>query len=312
MAYQLKELVTPTTTSEPLRKKVPIGYQPRKVFTLEQESWDGEEEEEEEEKKGAMAVVVEPGETAFYPPQRRQRPPPSTPIQQQQREVAVMEKVIEVNNSSTMIRIVINIVTLLFCISLLVPLAVNITMRGHSLLDATNDVFFHSRYHSTTKCRGGGAYPAYPLWVEQHDTKSEPLTVAHAMSRPLISTLEHSFLTHMETGTQFSCLCMHHIKVPHVVDNKQLQVCGIYNRPQKQLYMLINPVLVGKSNQTDSYSESSVACQPGSRQSTSRSRAVFLQWIDPADGGAMYARFSGIEAVCMQLAMDEMSGNKHC
>jgi len=150
----------------------------------------------------------------------------------------------------------------------------------------------------------------YPLWIKQHATKSASLTLRESFAKPLISSLEYSFRSHMETGTQYACLCMHHLMVPGKPDS--MRICSVYNRPRQEMYLMINPVLAGRGNQTDSYEELSVSCDERRPQSTRRYRQVFLEWVDPATHDVLYAKFQGMDAVCLQLALDELDGNKHC
>lgn len=124
------------------------------------------------------------------------------------------------------------------------------------------------------------------------------------------ASLEHTFKAHMETGTQYSCLCMHHISIV-TTGSPLFQVCALYNRPRGEMYLMVNPSIIGRSNQTDPYGETSVSCLK-QRPTTRRSKQIVIEWTDPETRDTLYSRFSGVGAVCMQLAMDEMSGNQHC
>jgi hypothetical protein len=152
------------------------------------------------------------------------------------------------------------------------------------------------------------AASVYPLWTAVHDTRSVPLALdTDLVARPLLASLEHTFRAHFEMSSQFECLCMTHVMVPFFgTERASYQVCGVYNRPVRQLYMLVNPVITGRSNQTDSYIESSVACVK-ERRNVARARVVFMEWTDPTTRSGMYARFIGVQAAALQLALDEMS-----
>lgn len=149
----------------------------------------------------------------------------------------------------------------------------------------------------------------YPLWTATHDTASVPISLQDSsIARPLLAALEYSFRGQFEMTEQYECLCMTHLVVPHFFGTTRpsYQVCGVYNRPARQLYMMVNPVLVGMSNQTDAYLESSVAC--GTReQSVKRARHIFVEWTDPTSRLQLYARFIGLPAAAIQLALDEMN-----
>lgn len=154
----------------------------------------------------------------------------------------------------------------------------------------------------------------YPLWVKHHDTTSVPLSLSELYAKPLISSLEASFRAHMgHADAQYACLCMHHLIFPASTIG-QARVCGVYNRraPAAEMYLLVNPSIIGASNTTDSYNEASVSCPIQKTSPTRRHRQIVLEWTDPETRDVMFSRFSGMAAVCMQLAIDEMNGNKHC
>ncbi len=186
-------------------------------------------------------------------------------------------------------------------------LATHMLYNGDSLIQAAERiVFIGNKQAGTTTTLNK---PLYPLWVAQHDTKSAELDLALPHAKPLVSSLEQSFRLHMEMSTQYACLCMHHLSLPPAVP--LAQVCGIYNRPRGELCLMINPSLRGYSNQTDYYGETSVACKK-QKASSKRHRHIFLEWVDPNTRSVLYSKFTGMEAVCMQLALDEIKGDKHC
>ncbi len=147
----------------------------------------------------------------------------------------------------------------------------------------------------------------YPLWMTQHETRSVELSLReHAVAIPLVVSLENTFRGHFETSDHFEFLCMTHVKVPSFDVRPSYQVCGAYNRAAKQLYMMVNPTIIGQSNQTDAYLEASVACSPPAERSRARARQVFVEWIDPGLRSQMSARFVGIQAAAIQMAVEEM------
>ncbi len=155
----------------------------------------------------------------------------------------------------------------------------------------------------------------YPLWTKHHDTQSSPLSLSELYAKPLVSSLEASFRAHMHNAdAQYACLCMHHIVFPTASGLSQKRVCGVYNRraPVAEMYVMVNPQIIGASNTTDAFNEASVSCVKQKPTPTRRHKQVVLEWTDPETRDLMYSRFSGMSAVCMQLAIDEMNGNKHC
>lgn len=261
---------------------------------------------------------LEPDEKAYHPPLRKTKRVDAVEEEEEvekeekkkAEKVVVVERIIE---RGTTVHQLFLMLLFFIATALTVPVIVHMTVNQSAVLESIHSVFVHRQpvMSQSSKISVQKTGNEYPLWLETHDTKSAPLSMSDPKAKPLISTLENSFRVHMEMGTQYSCLCMHHLKVPHTA-SASYQVCGIYNRPRRELYVMVNPTLVGRSNQTDHYTETSVSCPTGSQQSTTRSRIVFLQWVDPETNGVLYSKFAGIEAVCMQVAMDEMSGNKHC
>ena len=78
---------------------------------------------------------------------------------------------------------------------------------------------------------------------------------------------------------------------------------------------MLNPKVVGRSNETDHYTERSISCAPSlspAGVTRPRWRTVALEWQDPISGAAHMSRVAGIGAACMQLAIDELSGDAHC
>lgn len=171
-------------------------------------------------------------------------------------------------------------------------------------------------------CAGGGALwykesggaprgprgPPAPLWLTTHDTRSAPLDVHSAMARPLVAYLDDALGTLLDPR-HYPCLCMHHVNAG-AVSNQLYQVCSTTQIAGP----LVNPTLVGRGNETDHWSESSVACQTLERgQRRARYRTIWLHWHDVPTGQQMFGRFDGAVAACLQLAMDEMTlGNKIC
>jgi peptide deformylase len=202
---------------------------------------------------------------------------------------------------------ILKFVLILFITSLASSVATRMWLSNASLLVAAEEVLWkregmrkHHHHH----------HNVYPLRVDPppHATKSEPLLHSDPGARPLLASLEASFRAHAGTTTA-ACLCMHHLRAP--LGGVQKRVCAIYNG--EQMYLMVNPTLAGRSNATDAYREHSVSCAPASVQHHKRARIIFLEWTDPSVGFTeMYARFQGLPAVCMQLALDELDGNEHC
>jgi len=143
----------------------------------------------------------------------------------------------------------------------------------------------------------------YPIVARQKKISVKSfynLNFNDVIAKPLINSLEPSFEFHLKTGTQFGCLCMHQLQIG--ID-KQYRVCSIRN--MKDTYLVVNPNIVGYSNQTRTVKEITSMCNVSSREKT-RSEHIFLEWSEPPRGHRMYARLEGEEALCMQQVLEEM------
>ena len=160
---------------------------------------------------------------------------------------------------------------------------------------------------------------AYELWTTPHNTRSDLIDYRMAEARRLFRVLQTVFADHLRQNTGLACLCMHHLHLDRALPEgkdishlKLYQVCGVKNRRNDQLYMLVNPKLGGGSNATKVYSENSVSCESDQFQSRKRRQQVFIDWIDPETSDMMYYKFKGVDAACLQLALDEFKGDAHC
>jgi peptide deformylase len=184
--------------------------------------------------------------------------------------------------------------------------ATRVLYHGESVATAVRNVIFVG-----TNEKHPSQAPLYPLWTSQHNTKSALLDMTLPYARPLVAALEQTFRLTMDLSSVYPCLCMHHVQIDSSTAIPLSRVCAIYNRPSSQLYMMVNPQQIGQSVQKAAYSETSVSCKKQAPQSL-RHTHVFLEWIDPKTRLVMQSKFSGSAAVCMQLALDEMEGDKHC
>jgi hypothetical protein len=146
----------------------------------------------------------------------------------------------------------------------------------------------------------------YPLHQVPQDTSSVPLDLSAHHARPLVSSLESSFVHYLLSNSMYPCLCMHHMRVP---SEKRYSLCAASNRDQ--LYMMANLDIIGGSNETALLRETSVACDaPYNRR---RHLSVFVSWECPRTNQRLYSRFEGATAMCLQIAYDELRGGaRHC
>lgn len=158
--------------------------------------------------------------------------------------------------------------------------------------------------HILTIHRRPSASAAFPLWIEPHTTTSHPLNLREPFAKPLLASLEHSFYTHLAGSSTYACLCMHHLRIQPASPG-QFQVCAVYNRYMDKVHVMTNPRMVGHGNATDLYEEQSIATQ-AVRNHVPRFRNVFIEWNDVATGDVLLLQLNGMQAVCMQVALEEM------
>lgn len=74
---------------------------------------------------------------------------------------------------------------------------------------------------------------------------------------------------------------------------------------------MVNPVMIGNGKAEAFYRETSASCKEPINNK--RFTNIVLEWYDPHEQDVLHSKFSNREALCMQLALDEMEGeNKHC
>ena len=162
-----------------------------------------------------------------------------------------------------------------------------------------------------TKLANGNfvAATAFPIWSDRHKTTSVPLNMKEPFAKPLLASLEHSLHFHLSTSSAYACLCMHHLKI-HPSSPGQFQVCAVHNRYMNRVHLMVNPRLVGHGNLTDFYDEQSVSLEIAEASRTSavpRFRTIFVEWTDVETGDVLLLQLNGMQAVCMQVALDEIS-----
>ena len=165
------------------------------------------------------------------------------------------------------------------------------------------------------RCSGGGGAGTVraPLALhrQHHNTQSESWTVAHAAS--MLGPLSRSFAIHLrDEYPALSCVCAHHLLIP---ERANVRLCAVRNdRNWERPVLMANPAVtalaVGAADVVV-FLENSVACRTPPKQ-RERSRQVMVAWEDPLTQARWSGTFSGVEAACLQLALDEMRGADHC
>jgi peptide deformylase len=164
---------------------------------------------------------------------------------------------------------------------------------------------FKKEFWQPLTCEGTLARSILPLWLDVHETKSIPFVHSIA-TQSMLSSIEHSLREHLRDRPRYVCLCSHHLVVP-----QHVRVCAITGA-LGQVHTIINPFLSGFGNTTVEYQEASVSCAAGPIVNR-RFYEIRVTWLNPNSLHEPFmGHFSGVHAACLQLAMDEMDGNKHC
>jgi len=127
-------------------------------------------------------------------------------------------------------------------------------------------------------------------------------------TRPLLASLEKEFKIRLLENTQYHCLCMHHLQM---TNHTQWQICATPTPQRDGVYLMVNPRLVGRSNDTMTKLEYSISC--ATPQFNERARVVFVEWTDPKTRTQYEKQFAHERAACLQQSIDEMVlGNRWC
>lgn len=110
---------------------------------------------------------------------------------------------------------------------------------------------------------------------------------------------------------RYPCLCMHHLRLGDDDRSVTVRACATYNPKTLTLEFMLNPRLIGwdKGRGVQQVLEKSIACSfQGHAQ---RANVAFVEWEDH-ESVTNYMGFRGDTAYCLQLAMEEFKGSKHC
>lgn len=124
-----------------------------------------------------------------------------------------------------------------------------------------------------------------------------------APPKHVLADVERSLQYHLSTAQNtFACLCMHHLSVATPLQ----KVCGVYNPYMQRVHLMTEPKIVGHGELTDLYEERPITSTMV-KMGVKRYRNVFVQWADAASGDVLTLQLHGMQAVCMQVAVEEMT-----
>lgn len=142
----------------------------------------------------------------------------------------------------------------------------------------------------------------YPLRIDcGYNTTSK----IASKSRHLDTILKQLEL-HLLQNPEYIVLCSHHLQLPVEFE----ATCVVYNNRRSEFIHMLNPFIIGNSRQQKQFLESSVSCHNDTM--ARRYEQVIVEWRSPHTGYDLYSVFDKKESVALQLALDELKGNKHC
>jgi hypothetical protein len=171
-------------------------------------------------------------------------------------------------------------------------------------------LLYHAPVFGAPGSAGNAPVPIFTISTIAHDTRSINLDLHQDYARPLLASLESSFYAHLSKSTAYACLCMHHLTASSAAVVKppgQFRICAVHNRYMDRVHLMINPRIVGHGNKTDLYEESYASAPMKRFQNVPRYRHVFIQWSDVETGDDLTLQLNHMQAVCMQVALDEMN-----
>jgi hypothetical protein len=171
-------------------------------------------------------------------------------------------------------------------------------------------LLYHAPVFGATGSTGSAQVAIFTISTLAHDTHSIDLDLHQDYAKPLLASLESSFYAHLSKSSAYACLCMHHLTVTSAAIVKppgQFRICAVHNRYMDRVHLMINPRIIGHGNKTDLYEESYASAPAKRFQNVPRYRHVFIQWSDVETGDDLTLQLNHMQAVCMQVALDEMN-----
>lgn len=150
-----------------------------------------------------------------------------------------------------------------------------------------------SPFSAPGEAGGGGAIGGVRKRTSFYNLIENRTNPSVAWNRENVRTVMTS-LDALLRSTPYDVLCMHHLDII-----APFQACSLFNRRANQIYFMLNPKIVGKSEEELHTLEHSICYKR--TQTRNRAKDVMVQWLRP-DNTVMYALF---ESVAIQLALDE-------
>jgi len=205
-----------------------------------------------------------------------------------------------------------------FIVSLILGLILSFGWPYMAFLTSSNPSF-----RLTHAYRFAMQQPGYELVASTNVTEQE-LESGLFEDVPL-TRLAVDLKEYIKEGPFRTCMCMHHLTFMPVRNSQDIvprRLCVVYNKKREESEVMINPVAVGRSSSARVYLEKSLSCGLDDTPiKVARPEKLWVEWEDtildferPA-GSRMRtnrARFSGAEAACLALALEELDGMTRC
>lgn len=164
------------------------------------------------------------------------------------------------------------------------------------------------------RLRGGGNVQAewqvHPIHPNRINTESAE-ALSNTTTPEEMWRVRRALATHLAAYPgRYPCLCMHHLRLSDD-EITTVRACATYNPKTLTLEFMLNPRLIGwdKGRGVQQVLEKSIACSyAGYAQ---RANIAYVEWED-YESITNYMGFRGDSAYCLQLAMEEFKGSKHC
>jgi hypothetical protein len=144
----------------------------------------------------------------------------------------------------------------------------------------------------------------YPLLQEPHNTTSVAFT-GNETQFPL-ETMAAELRLHLALHPRYLVLCSHHLLLPD--EYEYYQLCVLRTPHRNEYITMINPRIIGQSEEKSLFAENSVACS--SAVNNTRAERIVVEWTDAEN--RIYSLLDRRSSVAMQLVLDELIGDQHC
>ena len=130
---------------------------------------------------------------------------------------------------------------------------------------------------------------------------------------------------HIKENPWRTCMCMHHLAFNVGKNSKDItprRFCVVYNKKRGESEIMVNPIAIGRSRDSSTFLQKSRGCSKSDLPArVQRPQQLWIEWGDmilnyekPKEKRMRknYARFTGQDAACLALILEEMDGEVKC